>query len=141
MRFDSLRFRMASDEVWETVRRELRAGRKETHWIWFVFPQLTSLGYSSMATTYGLDTLRDAREYAADPVLGPRLREAFGLLLALPLSVTALEVLGATDAMKLRSCATLFAAGTAWTEPGTVLERFFGGEHDPRTVAELADAA
>lgn len=103
------RFLSAQAPVWEQVRAELKAGRKRSHWMWFVFPQLRGLGRSSTAEFYGLDGLEDAEAYLAHPVLGPRLVEAAGLMLAQE-GTSAEAILGPVDALKLRSSMTLFAA-------------------------------
>ena len=129
------RFVTAQAPVIPTVLAELRAGRKRTHWMWFVFPQLQGLGSSAMAQHYGIASLEEARVYLAHPVLGPRLRECCALLLQVP-GKSALEILGSPDDLKLRSCATLFSrAGPQETVFREVLERFYGGEPDARTVA------
>lgn len=118
-----------------TVLAELRAGRKRTHWMWFVFPQLRGLGSSAMAQHYGIASLDEARAYLAHPVLGPRLRECCALMLQVH-GKSALEILGSPDDLKLRSCATLFSrAAPQEAVFRDVLERFYGGEPDPRTVA------
>lgn len=117
--------------------RELRAGRKTSHWMWFVFPQIAGLGHSAMARAYAISSIDEARAYLAHPVLGPRLRECAGALLALT-GATAESVLGGIDAMKLRSSMTLFARA-APDEPlfGEVIDRLFGGEEDDATGERL----
>jgi uncharacterized protein (DUF1810 family) len=112
---------------------ELRRGRKTSHWMWFVFPQVAGLGHSSTARHYALAGLEEARDYLAHPVLGPRLRESCEALLGTP-ARSANEVLGSVDAMKLRSSVTLFGLA-APDEPlfAAVLERFFDGRPDART--------
>jgi uncharacterized protein (DUF1810 family) len=112
---------------------ELRRGRKTGHWIWFIFPQLGGLGRSEMSSYYGISSLDEAHAYLADPVLGARLRECAGLLLASN-ARTAIEILGETDAMKVRSCMTLFHRA-APDEPvfGEVLDRFYAGIADEAT--------
>lgn len=136
--FDLARFLDAQAPVIGQVRRELRAGRKTSHWMWFVFPQLRGLGQSAMATHYGLAGIEEARAYLAHPVLGARLRECVGLVHAAG-GHSAAAILGAVDALKFRSCLTLFAAADP-AEPvfRDALARFFGGSPDPRTVALLA---
>ena len=119
---------------------ELRAGRKRTHWMWFVFPQLAGLGRSATAQHYALASLDEARAYLAHDVLGPRLRASVAALLERP-GGTARDVLGDVDAMKLRSSMTLFALA-APDEPlfsvfSEVLERYFDGAADPATVGLL----
>ena len=133
---DLARFVRAQAGCFDTALAELRAGRKRTHWMWFVFPQLRGLGRSETSRFYGIDGLEEAAAYLGHPLLGPRLRAAFGALLASPGSAEA--ILGPVDAMKLRSSATLFERA-APDDPlfGAVLERFFGGERDARTLALL----
>ncbi len=116
---------------------ELRAGRKASHWMWFVFPQIAGLGRSPMAQRYAIASLAEARAYLAHPVLGPRLRECSRALADLE-GMSAEEVMGAVDAMKLRSSMTLFARADPG-EPvfGEVLDRYFGGEPDRETVRRL----
>ncbi|HYF16929.1 MAG TPA: DUF1810 domain-containing protein [Ramlibacter sp.] len=127
----------AQSAVWTEVLDELRAGRKRSHWMWFVFPQLAVLGRSSMAKFYGLADAEEARAYLAHPVLGPRLLECCRLLLAVP-DRSAAEILGAVDALKLRSCLTLFAH-VAPGEPlfREVLARFCAGQEDTLTIEHL----
>jgi uncharacterized protein (DUF1810 family) len=135
--FDLARFTQAQDGVWSAVQRELRAGRKQTHWMWFVFPQLAALGRSSTARHYGLSGLQDATAYLTHPVLGARLREACRLLLALDAG-SATDIFGAVDAMKLRSCLTLFAAASPQEDVFTrCLQRYFGGAPDASTLERL----
>ena len=133
------RFVAAQDEggTYDRALRELRAGRKTTHWVWFVLPQVAGLGRSSTAVHYGLAGLDEARDYLAHPVLGPRLRECAQALLELP-GRDAAAVLGGTDAQKLRSSMTLFEAAEP-DEPrfAAVLDEYFGGERDPATLARL----
>jgi uncharacterized protein (DUF1810 family) len=136
--FDLARFRHAQADVFETAREELRAGRKRSHWMWFMFPQVRGLGASAMSWTYGIGSLAEARAYLADPVLGPRLIELFDAALAHE-GLTAREIFGTPDDLKLRSCATLFAAASGGGAPfAAALDRFFGGEPDPRTLEMLA---
>lgn len=131
--FDLARFVSAQAPVIEAVRDELRAGRKRSHWMWFVFPQLKGLGLSGTAQHYGIASLEEARAYLAHPVLGPRLRECCALMLAVP-GKSAHDILGSPDDLKFRSCLTLFGLA-APEEPlfRNGLERFYGGEGDPRT--------
>lgn len=135
--FDLQRFLDAqAGGLYESALAELRAGRKRSHWMWFVFPQLRGLGRSETSRFYGLDGIDEARAYLVDPVLGRRLRECFEAIVAA--SGTAVEILGPIDAMKLRSSATLFARADP-AEPlfGAVLDRFFDGQPDPATDALL----
>lgn len=127
---------------WERALAELRAGRKTSHWMWFVFPQLAGLGRSEMARRYAIASLEEARAYLAHPLLGPRLRASCAALLAGADAIAsddARAILGEIDALKLRSSLTLFARADP-AEPlfARVLERFNGGEQDPATVALLA---
>jgi len=128
------RFVSAQDVVYERVCEELRAGRKSSHWIWFIFPQIAGLGLSMMSARYSISSLTEARAYLAHPILGLRLRECVGLALAAP--GTAPSIFGSLDATKLRSSMTLFSHA-APDDPifRAALDRFFGGEEDPRTLA------
>jgi uncharacterized protein (DUF1810 family) len=119
--------------TYEHALRELRAGRKQSHWIWFVFPQIAGLGHSPMARTYAISSLSEAEAYLDHPLLGPRLLECARALLAVE-ERSAVEILGEIDAVKLRSSMTLFARA-APAEPlfAEVLDRFYGGETDPAT--------
>jgi uncharacterized protein (DUF1810 family) len=133
------RFVTAQDAggTYQRALAELRAGRKASHWMWFIFPQVAGLGLSSMAQRYAISGLPEARAYLGHPVLGPRLRECAGAVAAVGDS-TADAILGPVDAMKLRSCMTLFAAA-APEEPsfGEVLTRYFDGPPDQATLARL----
>ena len=132
------RFVTAQDPVIDQVKRELAAGAKRSHWMWFIFPQLRALGRSGTAQFYGLDGLEDARAYLAHPVLGPRLLECTGLVDHVQ-GKTALQILGSPDDLKFRSCLTLFAQ--VQPEPFTAaLQHFYQGQSDPKTL-ELLDAA
>ncbi len=122
------------------VDAELAAGRKRTHWMWFVFPQLRGLGHSAMSRHFGIASRAEAAAYLAHPVLGPRLRADVAALLAMA-GRGAHAIFGSPDDLKLRSCLTLFRAVDA---PGGVFERalvkFFGGEPDQMTLQLLADS-
>jgi len=132
------RFLAAQDRVWETVLAELRAGRKRTHWMWFVFPQLAGLGHSAMAVRYAIGSMAEAEAYLRHPVLGPRLREAVRLMLS-HRGRAAEAILGGIDAMKLRSSLTLFQAADPH-DPifAEALAVFCHAEPDERTVALIA---
>lgn len=106
--FSLERFVRAQERDYAQALAELQAGHKHTHWIWYVLPQLRGLGHSAMAERYGIDGRAEAEAYVAHPVLGPRLVECVRALLSHP-DLRAEEMLGAVDAMKLRSCLTLFA--------------------------------
>ena len=128
------RFVEAQDPIYASVVAELRAGRKRTHCMWFVFPQFTGLGMSATSRHYALTSLEEARQYVAHPVLGPRLEECCSALLALDAGVSAVDVFGSVDAMKLRSSMTLFARASAGSPIfASVLDRFYGGAADART--------
>ncbi|BAM04554.1 DUF1810 domain-containing protein [Phycisphaera mikurensis] len=131
------RFVDAQDPQWGDVVAELAAGQKTTHWMWYVFPQLAGLGTSETARHYAIADRTEAEAYLAHPVLGPRLLQACGLVLG-HRDKDAAGMLGSTDAAKLRSSATLFARVAGEPEPFRgVLETFFHGEEDPRTVELL----
>jgi len=135
--FSLARFQEAQVQWYATALRELRAGKKRTHWVWFVFPQLKGLGCSANAEKYGLSGVAEARAYLADAVLGQRLRECTAAMVAHQ-SVGASAVLGELDALKFRSCLTLFALAEP-DEPifTTALESLFAGERDWRTLELL----
>lgn len=138
--FHLQRFVDAQAAVWDQVQRELRAGRKTTHWIWFIFPQLADLGRSHTARFYGISGAEEARAFLAHPLLGPRLLEACQLLLRVT-DASAREVLGEVDAMKVRSCLTLFdAVAPQQAAFRQCLDRFYAGETDPLTTSLLRDA-
>lgn len=141
------RFVDAQSEVYGEVTRELRDGRKRTHWMWFVFPQLTGLGRTVTAQRFGISSLAEAQAYLGHPVLGPRLRECAGLLRAYPGLRPISVILGHTDALKLRSSMTLFiAAGSAAGSVAdrqlfqAVLDRYYDGDPDERTLTMLSAA-
>ena len=119
---------------------ELRRGRKTSHWMWFVLPQLAGLGRSEMAQRYAVSSPSEARAYLADPVLGQRLRECAEVLLELPGS-DAVAVFGSTDAMKLRSSMTLFSRAAEVDLDrrlfNGVLDKYFDGAEDPATLERL----
>jgi uncharacterized protein (DUF1810 family) len=137
--FSLRRFIDAQDAggTYDTALAELRAGRKASHWMWFVFPQIAGLGRSSMAKTYAIGSLAEARAYLSDPTLGPRLLDATRVVAELSGS-TAEEIFGPVDAMKLRSSMTLFARA-APDEPlfQRVLDRCFDGIPDEQTDRRL----
>jgi uncharacterized protein (DUF1810 family) len=137
MSFDLERFVAAQRGVYEGALRELRAGRKTGHWIWFIFPQLAGLGRSEMSRFYGIASLDEARAYLDHPVLGPRLRECVSAALATS-GATADQIFGSLDAMKVRSSMTLFHRAAPDEPPfAEVLERFYGGLEDEATDALL----
>ena len=133
------RFVTAQNAVYADVVSELKAGRKTSHWMWFVFPQLRGLGRSGMATKYGLVSSNEALLYSKHPLLGSRLRECIALVLAVE-AKTAQEIFGNSDDAKLRSCLTLFeAAVPGETMFGRALTEFYSYRRDERTLALLAD--
>ena len=141
MEHDVSRFVAAQDSggSYRSALRELRAGHKTSHWMWWVFPQVAGLGRSPTSQQYGVRGLGEARAYLAHPVLGPRLRECAEALLALGGS-DPVAVMGVVDAVKLRSSMTLFANVADGPDASVfrqVLERYFGGEEDPHTLALL----
>ena len=136
---DLQRFVDAQDAggTFDTALAELRAGRKRSHWMWFVFPQLAGLGRSETAQHYAVRDLAEARAYLAHPVLGPRLLECARALTALD-TTDPVAVLGGIDAQKLHSSMTLFT----WAAPSEplfqeVLDRWFAGAPDPGTTSRL----
>ena len=139
--FDLQRFVDAQNDVFTQVCDDLADGRKATHWMWFVFPQLRGLGHSSMAIRFGIASLAEARAYLAHPLLGPRLRECVRLVLATE-GRSIREILGAPDDLKFRSCMTLFqCAAPAEALFGDALRRHFGGAPDARTLELLRPPA
>src|SRR5262245_60517271 len=131
---DLQRFTAAQAGTYEVALAEVRRGRKASHWMWFVFPQLAGLGRSETSRFYAIADLDEARAFLADPVLGRRLVEISRVVAALPAGRSAADVFGEIDALKLRSSMTLFAAA-APGEPAfrAVLDRYFGGATDAAT--------
>ncbi len=136
--YDLSRFLEAQNNSYNTALREIRAGRKRSHWMWYIFPQIQGLGYSAMAQHYAIRDLGEAREYLQHPLLGPRLIEISEALLALDESDPR-RVMGSPDDLKLRSCMTLFQSA-APDQPvfGKVLNKFYGGSPDGRTLEILS---
>lgn len=141
--YDLHRFVDAQDRVYDAVLAELRRGRKRSHWIWFVFPQLRELGRSPTAQHYGVSSLQEAQAYLAHDTLGPRLRECARLVAAID-GASADEIFGWPDNLKVRSSMTLFAR--AADDPDkqgdfrAVLDKFYNGEEDEATVELLSTA-
>jgi uncharacterized protein (DUF1810 family) len=128
-----------SGRVYERALAELREGRKTSHWMWFVFPQIAGLGQSEMSRRYAIDSLDEARAYLDHPVLGPRLLECCEALLSHH-GMSAEQILGGIDAIKLRSSMTLFARASPETQTfQQVLDRYFDGEADVATDARLGE--
>ena len=137
---DLQRFVQAQEPRMDDVLAELAAGRKRTHWMWFVFPQLRGLGHSQMAWHFGLQSRGEAAAYLAHPLLGPRLRECVELVLAVD-GRSAHAVFGSPDDLKLRSCLTLFCEIDGVDGVfGKALEKYFDGQPDPATLQLLAGA-
>ncbi len=131
------RFLGAQELMYPAALREMRNGRKQSHWMWFIFPQLRELGRSHTALYYGIEDIREARAYLAHPILGARLREISAVLLTLSTS-DPLALMGFPDNMKLCSCMTLFSRATEDNQVFLdVLQKFFGGNADSRTVEIL----
>jgi uncharacterized protein (DUF1810 family) len=135
--YDLERFLVAQQHVYDGVLEELRSGRKTGHWIWFIFPQIAGLGHSPMSQRFAITGLDEARAYLGHPVLGARLRECAGLVLATT-GRTAEQIFGSLDAMKVRSSMTLFHRA-APDEPlfAHVLDRYYDGVADEATDARL----
>jgi uncharacterized protein (DUF1810 family) len=134
--FDLIRFVRAQEGTYDQALSELKLGRKQSHWMWWIFPQLDGLGFSPITKRYSIKSEDEARAYLAHPILGPRLIECAEAIVSEGKS--ARNILGSPDDLKLKSCATLFAQVSA---PGTVfeqiLEKFYSGERDPATLGLL----
>ncbi len=135
------RFLTAQQDTYATALRELSAGWKQSHWMWFIFPQLAGLGFSSTAQFYAIQNIDEAAAYIDHPVLGPRLIECCEAMLLHP-DRSARDILGSPDDLKLRSCATLFAQ----LQPphpvfGQILTTFYSAHPDPRTLELLGNAS
>jgi uncharacterized protein (DUF1810 family) len=137
---DLIRFLEAQDQIYDQVVDELANGRKKTHWMWFVFPQLARLGRSAMAQQYAIRDLNQARRYIGHPVLGTRLRQVVNLMLR-HAEKPALEILGSPDDLKFRSCLTLFREAARDDADRALfvkaLDRFYRGDPDERTLELL----
>jgi uncharacterized protein (DUF1810 family) len=135
--YDLERFMEAQADCYQQVTRELRAGRKSSHWMWFIFPQIAGLGHSEMASRFAISSLAEASAYLEHPVLGPRLRECTQLVVDVegrPIN----QILGYPDNLKFRSSMTLFAkAGADERVFRDALEKYFGGQEDRLTLERL----
>jgi uncharacterized protein (DUF1810 family) len=135
--FDLERFVVAQAPVYDGVRRELKAGRKQSHWMWFVFPQIVGLGQSPMSIRFAIASLDEAKAYLAHPVLGLRLRECARLTLDVE-GATARDIFGSIDEMKFRSSMTLFARAAPDDDVfQRCINKYFAGSPDPATLARL----
>ena len=135
--FDLQRFLTAQQSVYSDILAELRSGRKQSHWIWFIFPQIQGLGYSSTAQKYAISGLPEAEAYLSHPTLGPRLRECTGLVNQLK-GKTILQILGSPDDLKFGSSMTLFARASPDNSIFLqALDKYFQGEMDRLTLAKL----
>jgi len=138
MAHDLARFLNAQERDYAQALSEIRSGRKRSHWMWYVLPQFEGLGFSSTSRLYAIKSVAEAEAYLAHPILGPRLAEIATAALSIE-GRSASEVFGSPDDMKLRSCATLFAAvSPAGSVFEQLLDRFFGGERDAATLRLLA---
>jgi uncharacterized protein (DUF1810 family) len=137
---DLVRFLDAQDQIYAQVIEELTSGRKQTHWMWFIFPQLVGLGRSAMAQHYAIRDLGQARRYLGDSILGPRLRQVVKLMIGQK-GRSAFEILGSPDDMKFRSCLTLFREAASENSDRTLftkaLDQFYRGQPDGRTLELL----
>jgi uncharacterized protein (DUF1810 family) len=134
------RFVQAQEQTYEQALSELRLGRKQSHWMWYVFPQLDGLGSSPITKLYSIKSEDEARAYLKHPTLGPRLHECAEAILGVD-GKSAREILGSPDDLKLKSCATLFAQ--VWPSGSVferILEKFYDGERDAATLRLLASS-
>jgi uncharacterized protein (DUF1810 family) len=134
------RFLEAQERDYEQALSEIKAGRKRSHWMWYIFPQFAGLGSSPTSRHYAIKSVEEARAYLAHPVLGPRLVVCAEAALQIA-GRSAYDIFGSPDDMKLRSCATLFASvSPAGSSFERLLDRYFDGNRDERTLALLAAA-
>jgi uncharacterized protein (DUF1810 family) len=137
--FDLQRFVDAQAEVYSRVIAELREGRKRSHWMWFIFPQLAGLGHSAMAQRFAIASGEEAAAYLAHPTLGPRLRECTALVNAVE-GRAIREILGSPDDLKFCSSVTLFGAVSGEAEFVQAIDKYYGGARDQRTLDLLASS-
>ena len=133
---DLNRFISAQERSYDAALREIKAGHKRTHWMWYIFPQIAGLGFSSTAQYYAISSMQEAKDYYAHPVLGKRLVEISEALLALDTS-DAGAVMGYPDDLKLRSSMTLFLAASGDAVFQRVLDKFYSGKPDSKTLSIL----
>lgn len=134
--YDLDRFVRAQAPDYERALSELRAGKKKSHWMWYIFPQIKGLGQSPMSVRYSINGADEARAYLDHPLLGPRLRECASVVRNI-VGRSALDIFGSPDDLKLRSCATLFAAVSNEDVFEQVLQKYFDGERDEKTLRRL----
>jgi uncharacterized protein (DUF1810 family) len=135
--FDLERFIEAQAPVYDEVRRELKAGRKQSHWMWFIFPQIAGLGQSPMSIRFAIGSLNEAKAYLAHPVLGARLRECARLTLDVE-GKTARDIFGSIDETKFRSSMTLFAEAAPDEDVFRLcIDKYFACSPDPATLARI----
>ena len=134
--FDLNRFIRAQETVYSQVNTELSQGRKQSHWMWYIFPQIAGLGFSARSQRYAIASRGEAEAYLAHPVLGSRLIECTGLVLAVQ-GRTIHDILGSPDDIKFRSSMTLFAATSDKAIFGEAIEKYFAGKRDPATLEIL----
>lgn len=138
--FDLDRFLEAQQETYDTALREIREGKKQTHWMWFIFPQLKGLGFTDYNIFYGIENIQEAAQYFNHPVLGKRLTTITKAILKVE-NKTALEILGRPDERKLKSCMTLFGLLPETPECfRQVLEKYYNGEQDERTLQLIKES-
>lgn len=139
--YDLDRFLEAQRETFENALREIRQGSKQTHWMWFIFPQLRGLGFTDYNIFYGIENLQEASLYLNHPILGRRLVEITQAMLEIE-NKTALEILGRPDERKLKSCMTLFGLLPEEPECFTqVLEKYYNGEQDEKTLEIIKESS
>ena len=132
--YDLNRFLKAQELMYPWALREIKNGRKQTHWMWFIFPQLKALGQSNTALYYGIEALDEAKQYLAHPVLGTRLKEISEALLSLETN-DPYKVMGDIDGLKLCSSMTLFAEVEGYDSVfGKVIDKYYGGKRDVNTI-------
>jgi len=135
--YDLSRFLQAQQDDYERALSEIKSGRKQTHWMWYIFPQFQGLGFSSTAQHYAIKSIDEARAYLDHPALGPRLVECAEAALGVD-GKSAREIFGSPDDLKLRSCATLFACVSPLNSVFTrLLSKYYGGRHDDKTLGLL----
>ncbi len=135
--FDLQRFLDAQSSIYPRVLDELRHGRKESHWMWFIFPQLAGLGYSAMPQRFAISSREEAIAYLRHTILGARLKKCTAFVNAIE-GRTILEILGSPDDLKFRSSITLFGAVSSEPEFAAAISKFYGGTPDQATLDLLA---